>query len=180
MFTLRHITVLVLISSLVCISSPAQRSYFNVTGTDFLLKTHLIFVGKLVEKNSYRSDDRRTIFTRHIFQVREVVKGNPAKRVEIIEYGGTVGDMTLTVSHNPHYALGQEYLIFSYVDLLDHNRTLAGPLGEFRVVSDRSGSRVIRIYPSHPLSEVLGKDKTFPNLKTFSSQLRDILEKSSQ
>ncbi|MFQ5929332.1 MAG: hypothetical protein ACE5MK_06510 [Acidobacteriota bacterium] len=177
MLAFRPITVFVLISSLVCISSPAQRGYFNVTGTDFLLKTHLIFVGKLVERNSYRSDDG--IFTRHIFEVKDAIKGDLGNRVEITEYGGTASDLTLTVTHNAHYSLGQEYLIFAYLDLLDHNRTLAGPLGQFQVISDRSGRRVIRIYPSHPLSEVVGRDKTFENLKSFSSQLRDVLEKSS-
>jgi hypothetical protein len=159
----------------------AEQGYFDVQGTDFFQKTNLVFVGKLVEKKSYRSEDGRFIFTRHTFQVEETIKGEPGSRVEITEYGGTIGRESMAVSHGPSYALGQEYLVFSYVDLLRHNRTLAGPLGQFRVVTRQSGERQIRVYPSHPLREVLEQQNqaTFQELRAWSRQLRRAAEKFS-
>ncbi|MDA2935286.1 hypothetical protein MYX82_13235 [Acidobacteria bacterium AH-259-D05] len=150
-----------------------------MTETDFFQKTHLIFVGKLLEKKSYWSDDGRFILTRHIFQVGESIKGDPGERVEITEYGGTVGNRAMTVSHVAYYRLNREYLVFSYLDSFQRNRTLAGPLGQFQVITNRSTQRMIRIYPSHPLSASLseGRISTFQELNAFSTRLRTSLEK---
>ena len=95
---------------------PARQSYFNVKGTGFLEKTELIFMGRLVEKKSFWGGDRQVIFTRHLFEVEDAIKGAPQGKVKIIEYGGTVGETTIRLSHHPHYVLGQEYLVFSYID----------------------------------------------------------------
>lgn len=129
-------------------------------------------------KESFRTPDGRFILTRHRFAVQETLKGNPQDRLEIIEYGGTLGEMTMRVSHGPHYLVGQEYLVFSYIDLLKHNRTLAGPMGQFRIVRDGQDRRVIRVYSSHPVLQVLDRGKTgvFQDLTTFSSRLRQAVQ----
>ena len=174
-----------LVCALFCLSGAAlllaEEGSFDVRGADFFQKTNFVFVGKVVEKKSYRSEDGRFIFTRHIFQVSEAIKGEPGSRLEMTEYGGTVGRESMAVSHGPSYAVGQEYLVFSYVDLLRHNRTLAGPLGQFRVVTSQSGERRIRVYPSHPLREVLEQqnEAVFQELKAWSRQLRRAAEKFS-
>ncbi|MBI4456406.1 MAG: hypothetical protein HY644_10955 [Acidobacteria bacterium] len=159
----------------------AEARSFAVRGADFFQETNCIFIGKLERKESYRSDDGRFIFTRHTFQVEEAIKGNLDRHVELIEYGGTVGEQTMGLSHGPMYMLDQEYLVFSYLDLLRHNRTLAGSLGQFRVITDSAGRRSIRVYPSHPLREVLGQEKeaTFQDLIAFSQRLRKAMEKFS-
>ena len=175
-----------LICAIFCVWSAAsllaEQSYFDVRGADFFEKTNFVFVGKLVGKESYRSEDGRFIFTRHVFQVEETIKGAPGSLVEITEYGGTLGQETLAVSHGPSYTVGQEYVVFSYVDLLRHNRTLAGPLGQFRVVTDSEGKRRIRVYPSHPLHEVLEQPNkaTFQELDAWTRQLRKGAEKFSR
>jgi hypothetical protein len=154
--------------------SPSAR----ITGIDFLEDTHLIFVGKLVEKESYWSDDHRSILTRHIFRVQDSVKGNPGHLVEITEYGGRVGELAMEISHVVRYQLNQEYLVFSYLDSFQRNRTLAGPLGQFQVINIGSDQRVVRIYPSHPLASTLGGQplSTFQELEVFSAKLRATLE----
>lgn len=158
-----------------------ERRYFDVQGTDYFLNTNYIFVGKLVGKESYRGSDGRFIFTRHVFQVEEAIKGNPGSRVEITEYGGTVGKESMGVSHGPAYLLGQEYLVFCYMDLLGHNRTLAGPFGQFRLIADKTGRRMVRIPPSHPLCEVLdaGEAPLFQDVSALSKKLRELAVKLS-
>ncbi len=159
-----------------------ERRYFDVQGADYLLDTNYIFVGKLVGRESYRGRDGRFIFTRHIFQVEEAIKGNPESHVEITEYGGTVGRESMRVSHGPAYLLGQEYLVFSYVDLLRHNRTLAGPFGQFRLIADKTGRRMVRVPPSHPLREVLDPHDIplFQDVSALSKKLRELAGKFSQ
>ncbi|MBI2821703.1 MAG: hypothetical protein HYX74_05710 [Acidobacteria bacterium] len=166
---------------LLAAATPAllgQQSYFKVETDDFVKETERIFVGRLIDRQSYRSHDGRFIFTRYRFQVRETIKGVPENMVEITEYGGTVGEETMTVSHTAGYVPNQEYLVFSYVDLLRHNRTLAGPLGQFPVVADAAGNRRIRIYAEHPLSRLLdgGKGSVFSEVTAVAARLRKAVE----
>lgn len=79
----------------------------------------------------------------------------------------------MEVSHGAHYVTGQEYVIFSYVDAAQHERTFGGPLGRFRIMADRSGSKAIRIYSGHPLSQLLGTGAGLRRLDAFSSDLRE-------
>ncbi len=172
------VPVVAAVSFLVLSILTAQTSYFSVTGKDFLEQTRFVFVGKLVDKVSYRDAEAGEILTKHIFLVSEAVKGDPGDRVEVIEYGGTVDGRTLMVSHGPSYVLGQQYLVFSYLDLLGHDRTLSGPLGQFQVLSGGSGRRAIRLYPTHPLRDALEPDSaaTFMELDGFCNRSRERLE----
>ena len=171
----QRVTLVATVSCLAVSVLTAQRSYFSVTGQDFLEQTRYVFVGKLIDKVSYRDVEAGHIFTRHVFRVSEAVKGDPGDQVEVIEYGGTVDGETLMVSHVPSYVLGQEYLVFSYVDLLDHDRTLSGPLGQFHVLSDKGGRKTIRLYPNHPLRATLKLDDApfFMELGGFCNRVRN-------
>ena len=177
-FSQRHV-LLGFILSLSFLFLSGQSPSARITGIDFLEDTHLIFVGKLVEKESYWSDDHRSILTRHIFRVQDSVKGNPGHLVEITEYGGRVGELAMEISHVVRYQLNREYLVFSYLDSFQRNRTLAGPLGQFQVINIGSDQRVVRIYPSHPLASTLGGQpwSPFQELNVLSAKLRATLEK---
>lgn len=179
MLSSRRYILFVLLLSLPSLFLSGQISSDRVTEADFLEGTNLIFVGKLVEKESYWSDDHRFILTRHIFQVQDSVKGDPGYLAEIIEYGGTVGELAQEVTHTARYLLDREYLVFSYLDDLQRNRTLAGTLGQFQVINGGSGQRVVRIYPLHPLASTLGGKSlsTLQELNVLSAKLRATLEK---
>ena len=171
----------ILLTFILSLTSPflaGQSRSAQVADIDFLEESNLIFVGKLVEKESYWSEDHRFILTRHLFQVQESVKGESGYLVEIVEYGGMVGELAQEVTHTARYQLDGEYLVFSYLDDLQRNRTLAGSLGQFRVINGGSDQRVVRIYPSHPLVSTLGGQplSTFQELNVFSAKLRATLE----
>ncbi len=174
----QRVSLVAVVSLLALPILTAQTSYFSVTGEDFLEQTRYVFVGKLVDKISYRDTEAGHIFTRHVFKVSEAVKGDPGDQVEVIEYGGTVDGETLEVSHGPSYVLGQEYLVFSYLDLLDHDRTLSGPLGQFQVIPDRDEGKTIRLYPTHPLRAALklGKAPVFMELDGICDRVRNRLD----
>ena len=182
MSSLRVLALSFLALLLIHSSATAQHRYFDVDGNDFLDKTKFIFVGRVVDQQSYRSDSPRSLLTRHVFEVKERVKGDPGSRIEITTLGGTVDGVTFSVSHPTQYVLGREYLVFSHVGSQGRNLTLAGPLGRLPVVSSHSGQRRVRIYSSHPLAEVLegGTLATFQDVGTFASRLRSTLAQSSR
>ncbi len=158
-----------------------QHAYFSIQGSDFIEQTHFIFLGKVIGLESFRSNSGQFILTRYTFQVEENIKGAKAEQLEIVEYGGTVGEETVTVSHSPEYGLNREYLVFCYVDPLQLNRTLGGPLGRFAVLQDQQGNRVARLYSSHPLLQVLSAPKAnvLWEIGVLAGQLRSALQGSS-
>ncbi len=178
MFSSRQFIFLPFILSVASLFLSGQSPSAQAVEIDFLQDTNLIFVGKLVEKESYWSDDHRFIMTRHIFQVQDSVKGDPGQLAEIIEYGGTVGELAQEVTHTGRYQLDREYLVFSYRDDFERNRTLAGTLGQFPVIQGGSDQRVVRMYPSHPLASRLEGEflSTFQELNIFSEKIRTTLK----
>ena len=173
--------------SLLFVCSPfsaavlGQHDYFVVQGSDFIEQTQFIFLGKVIGLESYHSDNGQFILTRYTFQVEESIKGAQAEQLEIVEYGGTVGEETVTVSHSPAYGLNQEYLVFCYVDPLQQNPTLGGPLGRLAVLQDRQGKRVARLYSSHPILQVLPEPQAqvLWEIGALAGQLRSVLQGSS-
>ena len=163
------------------VAVSGQHDYFSVQGSDFIEQTQFIFLGRVIGLESFHSDSGQFILTRYTFQVEESIKGAEAERLEIVEYGGTVGDETLTVSHSPGYGLNQEYLVFCYVDPLRQNRTLGGSLGRFAVLQDQQGKRVARLYSSHPILQVLSapKAQVFWEIGVLAGQLRSALQGSA-
>ncbi len=178
MLLVQHLTTVFFVSFLASSVLAAQTNYFSFTGQDFLEQTRFVFVGKLVDKVSYRDTEAGRIFTKHVFQVSEGVKGEPGAQAEVIEYGGTVDGETVIVSHQASYVLGQEYLVFSYVDLLGHDRTFSGPVGRLAVVSAADGQKKIRLYPTHPLRQALKPNNAavFMELDGVCNRIRNRLE----
>ena len=160
------------------IAASGQHDYFSIQGSDFIEQTQFIFLGKVIGLESFHSDNGQFILTRYRFQVEESIKGAEAEWLEIVEYGGTVGEETVTVSHSPEYGLNQEYLVFCYVDPLQQNRTLAGPLGRLAVLQDHQGKRVARLYSSHPILQVLPafKAQVLWEIGVLAGRLRSVLQ----
>lgn len=178
---MKKIAIVLILANLVSIVSLAQNGYFKVSGPDFLERTNFIFVGTLLDQASFRSPDGRYILTRHIFRVEDAVKGKPGTTIEIMEYGGTLGNKSMTVSHSASYQEGGKYLVFSHPRSTAGNRTFAGPLGRFPVLTDEKGNRTVRIYSSHPLLEVLEREEAgiLQDLGQFSRQIRSQVERRS-
>ena len=163
------------------IAASGQHDYFSIQGSDFIEQTQFIFLGKVIGLESFHSDNGQFILTRYRFQVEESIKGAEAEWLEIVEYGGTLGEEAVTVSHSPEYGLNQEYLVFCYVDPLQQNRTLAGPLGRLAVLQDQQGKRVARLYSSHPILQVLPafKAQVLWEIGVLAGRLRSVLQGSS-
>lgn len=174
----RKLTELMFLPFLVLYPAIAYPSVSQITGSEFLEKSQFIFVGTVIERESFWSEDRRFILTRHIFAVEEPLKGAPGDRVEIVEYGGRADGITLQLSHGASYSRGAEYVVFTYRDSSGRQRTLAGPLGQLPVIRQDGGERLIRLHPSHPLAEVLAPPEKalFRDLYDFCGQLRSALE----
>jgi len=148
------------------------------TKEKFLEEADLVFIGRLVDQEGFWDAAHRLILTRHVFYVEDVLAGNPDRVVEVTAYGGTVDGLEMSLSHSTRYIQGQEYLVFSYLDSRQRNRTLAGPLGQFQIVTEVGGNRIVKVYPTHPLSGISdtgGGAGIFRTLESFSRVIRTAL-----
>ncbi len=105
----------------------------------FLDGVERVFVGRVIHAESEFVDDGRLILTRYRFALRDGYGGSSGSTVEIVEYGGTVGDVTLTLSHGVEYRVGSTYLVFAERDESGRLRTRGGSQGRFQVAVDGAG-----------------------------------------
>ena len=159
---------LLLISLIACLGGTAAlaaQGYYAVSGLDFLTETNHIFKGTLVERSYFPNPVDKTVMTRYVFQVEEVVKGPDQKSLEVVEYGGEMDGLALHVAHVARYVMGQRYVVFTYSDLQSNTRTFAGELGNLPVTSGSSGEEMLVIPGGHPLLAVL-PERSRRNLQT--------------
>ena len=121
-----------MLQSLLFISSSYAVSYDDIMDvgglTDIAAK---VVTAKVKSQESYEKDG--LIYTKVSLDVKKTWMG-PRNRVTHIEVvGGTVGDMTLTVSGAPKFETGQDTLLF-----LDDNQIIGFGQGAFSIEDGRA------------------------------------------
>src|SRR5262245_38617027 len=127
------------------------------TFTELVANADLVFAGTVVGSHSeWRTvGSDRVIFTMTDFQTEEVLKGKASKVVTLQFLGGTVGDVTLSVSGMPRFEPRERVVLF-----VEKNGTQVCPLvgvfhGKFVVRSDeKTGREVLIMHNGHPLRDV--------------------------
>jgi hypothetical protein len=100
-----------------------------------------IVVGLVVSQQSSWDAAKQRILTYSKFQVEETLKGFPAQEITIVTPGGTVGDIAQDYVGVPHFAPGEEHVLFV-------RNTSVGPTvlfleqGAYRVEKNDQGERV--------------------------------------
>lgn len=162
------------------IAAPSQQTQsFYAVDSKGLLNSDLIFVGQVISTSSFR-DSRGLILTRYEFLIREPLKGKATGTVELTEYGGSVGNESMSVSHSANLSRGQEYIIFAAPDLAGRLRTVGGPLGSLLIVADGYGNRRIRLVSDHPLIGVVGKGPLFRDADELTGRIRSAVQEVAE
>lgn len=140
----------------------------------FLRLSRTIFRGRVVNSETFFNSETGDIMTRYLFQVDETLKGPASGQIEIIEYGGTIGGLTMMVPHGARYQSNTEYLVFAWRDGLRQERTLGGDQGALPLIPDQTGNIAVRLGPNHPLNSLLSDGRR--HLVDFRSLSRAIAE----
>jgi hypothetical protein len=82
-------------------------------------------------------DAHKYIWTHYEIQVTDKLKGDVSGTIVVSEPGGTVGETELQIAGTPHYAKGEEVVLFAERTPLGYLRTCGWGQGKFNV--ERSG-----------------------------------------
>lgn len=89
-----------------CMFCRAQTIYKDLytifMGTDY------IFEGQVIRSDCYYGDNEQMIYTSYTMEISKIFKGElTCGTVEVITEGGTIGDVSLEVSHNISFRKGE-------------------------------------------------------------------------
>jgi hypothetical protein len=76
-------------------------------------RSDLVVRGRVQSTESYWNSSRTKIFTRTRIAVDEAYKGTVPAVVDIVQLGGVIGSIRVTVHGAPHWRVGQEVLVFA-------------------------------------------------------------------
>lgn len=92
------LTGLVFFASLSTIS--AQASLREISLKEQINNSSLVVEGQVIAKKSFWDAEHRLIYTANTIEVYKVFKGEPAKHIEVLTKGGTVGLQSMVTSHS--------------------------------------------------------------------------------
>jgi hypothetical protein len=106
----------------------------------------LVLSGKVVGMDSYWNEEHTKIFTRTTILVDETYKGEHSPRVELIQLGGVVGNVKVTVEGALQWREGEEVLLFLEPYGIASQYQVAGlSQGRFEIERDpETGRRFVR------------------------------------
>jgi hypothetical protein len=76
-------------------------------------QSELVVRGRVESSRSYWNEKHTKIFTRTRIAVDEAYKGSAPATVDVIQLGGTVGNVRVTVHGALHWRVGEEVLLFA-------------------------------------------------------------------
>lgn len=94
-----------------------------------------IVVGRVLKAEAKRGEgeDAELIFTYYTLRVEHPIKGTRAKRVVVRVLGGSLGDLTTSVSHMPELSIGDRGVLFTEDDPRLLTSILGGSQGFLRI-----------------------------------------------
>lgn len=99
-------------------------------------QSSLVVRGKVVSVDSYWNDDHSKIFTRTRVGVDETYKGVDEPTVDIIQLGGVVDNVRVTVHGALQWTPGEEVLLFAERQTTGNFRVTGFSQGKFQIERD--------------------------------------------
>lgn len=163
---LHLLTVLVLILAGLPVVSPGYgASVLNITMDEMLTASELVFEGRVLSVASKQTGPKR-IHTFVTCEIKDIIKGEyPEPTITLRFLGGTVGDLTMTVSDTQVPRDGERGIYF--VESLDTN--LIHPLygwsqGHFTVAPDDTGTDRMMTSKKQPVTGLFFDSENEPQI----------------
>jgi hypothetical protein len=134
------------IAAVVAVATASQL--VRLSPEDLGRYSGLVFRGKVLSADSYWNDGHTKIFTRVLVGADETYKGEHRAVVELVQLGGTVGNVKVTVQGALQWTPGEEVLLFAEPYDFTNYQVLGLSQGKFAVKRDkRTGAAYIEVPP---------------------------------
>ena len=134
----------------------AAHSLLPVTLEELSTRAERIVVAQVDHQEARFNEDGTLILTHTTLVVEETLAGPPTATVEVNEYGGRVGELTLAVPGLPRFEEGERVLLFLCRDALDLVRTCGASQGRLVLSTGAGGTtRANGVLAGKPLDEPL-------------------------
>jgi hypothetical protein len=104
--------ILVIMMILVCAQALSATQIVVLSPREMANNSALVLSGRVAGSDSYWNDEHTKIFTRITILVDETYKGQHSPRVELVQLGGIVGNVKVTVEGALQWKEGEEVLLF--------------------------------------------------------------------
>ena len=102
----------------------------------------LVVEGRVVAQRSFWNDARTRILTEVEIQVDQAHKGNGPPRVSVVQMGGVIDGVRMSVHGSLDWQLDEEVLLFLEPSLPGRHRVAGFSQGKFEIITDeRTGER---------------------------------------
>jgi hypothetical protein len=119
-------------------------------------QSSLVVQGKVVGVRSFWNEKRTKIFTETTVQIEEAFKGPNTGTVRVLQLGGTVGSIKVTVAGALQWRTGEEVLLFLEEATADTYLVSGFSQGKFNIVRDPATGEAFVRRPALEGAEVLG------------------------
>ena len=157
--------VCLLLALLVALYSPAvlATKIIEMNPEELAVQATEVVRGTVIRVGSFKNDSGTKIFTETIITVEESYKGTAADEVRLVQLGGEVDGVRVTVHGALNWTQGEEVVVFlePYQDGSFH---VAGfSQGKFKIERDPSTGRAFVTRPDLPEVELVGDDGHTPS-----------------
>jgi hypothetical protein len=99
-------------------------------------ESDLVIRGRVESSESYWNDKHTKVFTRTRIAVDEAYKGGAPATVDVVQLGGKVGNVKVTVHGASRWKVGEEVLVFAEPHDETHFRVAGFSQGKFMIERD--------------------------------------------
>lgn len=153
----------------VAVVPPAQATQIIYrTPQEMGQQSSLVIQGKVVGVRSFWNEKRTKVFTETTVQIDEAFKGANVGTVRVLQLGGTVGGIKVTVAGALHWKPGEEVLLFLEEATADAYHVSGFSQGKFNVERDPVTGEAFVRRPALEGAEVLGAPPSGQEMSTSS------------
>ncbi len=142
-------------------------------------QSSLVIQGKVTRMRSYWNDKGTKIYTETMVQIDQTYKGTNPGMARVLQLGGTVGNVKVTVAGALHWKLGEEVVLFLEQATADAYQVSGFSQGKFNVERDPKTGQAFLTRPALEGVEVLGVLPTaeeFPTSRTMKVPLEQFID----
>jgi hypothetical protein len=130
--------------------------------------SELVVLGKVASVQSYWNEKRTKMFTKTQIHIETTYKGQKRQSVDIIQLGGVVDNVRVTVSGALQWKQGEEVLLFLEPYMKDQYQVSGFSQGRYEIERDKETGKAYVKVPSLEKSEIASGNKKQPAVQSAS------------